>query len=82
MKVVVEPWAIRFKGTLQTLGQLLPLLHTNLPVEIWCHTLLAAIATHPVGNRPDRFEPRRLKRRPKHRKLLLKPQQFYKNRVA
>ena len=82
MKAGVQPWAISFKGTLQTLGQLLPLLHTKLPLDNWCHTLLEAIASHGVGNRPDRFEPRRLKRRPKNHKLLINPRQFYKRQVA
>jgi len=81
-KAGVEPWAISFKGTLQTLGQFLPLLHTTLSIEVWCHTLLEAIATHPVGHRPDRFEPRRVKRRPKSHKLLLRPRQEYKKQVA
>ncbi len=81
-KAGVEPWAVSFKGTLQTLGQFLPLLHTRMSIEVWCRTLLDAIATHAVGNRPDRVEPRRVKRRPKPHKLLLKPRQDYKRRVA
>jgi hypothetical protein len=82
VKAGVEPWTVSFKGTLQTLGQFLPLLHTTPSIEVWCHTLLEAIATHPVGHRPDRFEPRRIKRRPKSHKLLLKPRQEYKRQVA
>jgi len=35
--------------------------------------LLLAIARHSVGNRPDRVEPRKLKRRPKPYDLLNKP---------
>jgi hypothetical protein len=34
---------------------------------------LANLAGHRVGNRPDRVEPRALKRRPKSRRLLTKP---------
>jgi hypothetical protein len=33
--------------------------------------LLIAIASHPVGDRPNRVEPRRRKRRPKHYPLLM-----------
>ena len=35
--------------------------------------VLDAIATHRVGDRPDRFEPRLRKRRPKHYAFLMKP---------
>ena len=35
--------------------------------------LLDAIATHRVADRPDRFEPRRRKRRPKPYDRLMKP---------
>jgi putative transposase len=72
-----DPWKISFKGTLQTLGQFLPLLMANITMETWCKALLAAVAAHDVGNRPDRFEPRRVKRRPKHYKLLQKPRRLY-----
>ena len=43
---------------------------------------LGDIATHVVGDRPDRFEPRRKKRRPKPHKYLLEPRQHYKRQVA
>ena len=67
----VEPWTVSFKGTLQTLANLLPLLeHAASRPTAWCEALLDAIATHVVGNRPDRFEPRVKKRRPKHYKLM------------
>ena len=35
--------------------------------------LLDAIATHRVADRPDRYEPRRTKRRPKPYDRLMKP---------
>jgi len=35
--------------------------------------MLLAIARHDVGNRPDRIEPRAVKRRPKPYSLLTKP---------
>jgi hypothetical protein len=46
--------------------------------EAWCEALLAAIATHIVGNRPDRMEPRKVKRRRKHYQYLCKPRHKYK----
>jgi putative transposase len=78
----VEPWTVSFKGTLQTLGNLLPLLATKLPTDAWCDALLDAIAAHVVGNRPDRIEPRVKKRRPNPYRKMMKPRQDYKRRVA
>lgn len=72
-----SPWQISFKGTLQTLSQFLPLLAAKLVMEEWYNLLLASVAAHTVGNRPDRFEPRRVKRRPKPYKLLQKHRRLY-----
>lgn len=73
-----SPWEISFKGTLQTLDQFLPILLSRVSCEAWCEALLTAAATHIVGNRPDRFEPRRVKRRRKHYQYLCKPRHDYK----
>jgi hypothetical protein len=73
-----SPWEISFKGTLQTLSQFLPILLSPISSEAWCEALLAAIATHIVGNRPDRMEPRKVKRRRKHYQYLCKPRHEYK----
>lgn len=73
-----SPWQISFKGTLQTLKEFLPILLTSVPSELWCDALLTAVATHVVGNRPDRFEPRLVKRRPKPYKHLREPRRNYK----
>jgi putative transposase len=81
-KAGVEPWTVSFKGALQTMARLLPLLHTNIPIEAWCDALLQAITTHTVGDRPDRFEPRLKKRRPKQYKHLREPREHYKSQVA
>jgi putative transposase len=78
----VEPWAISFKGALQTMARLLPLLDTRVSIDDWCDTLLEAIAAHVVGDRPDRFEPRLRKRRPKPYKHLREPRENYKRRAA
>ena len=40
--------------------------------------LLDAIATHRVADRPDRFEPRMTKRRPKNYNRLTKPRKQIK----
>lgn len=72
-----SPWEISFKGTLQTLSHFLPVLGGRITSEAWCDALLTAVATHIVGDRPDRFEPRRVKRRPKPYKLLQKHRRQY-----
>jgi putative transposase len=73
-----SPWEISFKGTLQTLSEFLPLLLTRVGSEAWCTALLTAVATNIVGNRPDRFEPRLRKRRPKPYKHLREHRRNYK----
>jgi hypothetical protein len=78
----VEPWTVSFKGALQTITNLLPLLSTRIATQSWCDALLEAIATHVVGNRRDRFEPRVRKRRPKNYKLMCEPRENYKKRMA
>lgn len=78
----VEPWTVSFKGALQTLGRMAPLLDTNVSIATWCDALLEGVAAHAVGDRPDRFEPRLRKRRPKPYKHLRMPREFYKKHVA
>jgi len=77
-----EPWTISFKGALQTITNLLPLLTTSVSTAGWCEALLDALATHVVGNRPDRFEPRVRKRRQKKYLLMREPRANYKRRMA
>jgi len=78
----VEPWTISFKGTLQTSNRLLPLLATRLATGDWCEALLASIAVHTVGDRPDRCEPRVKKRRPKPYRKMTKPRYEYRSRAG
>jgi len=73
-----SPWEISFKGTLQTLGHFLPILLSGVSGIMWCEALLTAVAAHLVGHRPDRFEPRLVKRRPKPYKHLREPRHNYK----
>jgi putative transposase len=72
-KAGLQPWHISFKGTVQTLNQFLPGTLAVTDVDSWVRALLKAIATHIVGNRPDRVEPRVVKRRPKGYKYMNKP---------
>lgn len=65
------PRTISFKGTLQTLEAFRPIIatvgsHSNSSRELLYQQLLLAIAAHRVADRPNRFEPRRIKRRHKH----------------
>ena len=76
-----RPWHISFKGTLQTLNQFLPLLVASMPTAAGCEALLTCIAAHVVGNRPDRYEPRLVKRRPKPYKHLREPRANYKRQM-
>ena len=78
----IEPWTVSFKGCLQTVSKLLPLLATRISTDNWCDALLDAIATHLVGNRPDRFEPRVKKRRPKPYRQMTKTRNEYKRLAA
>jgi hypothetical protein len=79
-----KPREISFKGTLQTLSayrhqvetvsaDVLPALYEE---------LLVAVACHRVGNRPDRYEPRAVKRRPKPHDLLTVPREEAKRHLA
>jgi hypothetical protein len=71
----IEPRQVSFAGTLQTLNAFAPVLaladRADRPrlLEI----LLKAIARHRVGDRPDRYEPRAVKRRAKPIALLTLP---------
>jgi putative transposase len=77
----LKPTDISFTGTMQTIRAFHEqgLLEHRPSVETVA-TLLAAIATHRVGDRPNRNEPRANKRRPKY-KFLTKPRQSFPNRV-
>jgi hypothetical protein len=69
----VTPRQLSFAGAVQTLNAFRWLLALGAgdPVQL-VRALLVAVATHVVGNRPGRVEPREVKRRPKV-KLLTKP---------
>ncbi len=69
------PRTISFKGALQTLEAFQPMIAMNGAAsrKSLYQTILDAIATHRVGDRPNRFEPRLIKRRPKRYVYLCKP---------
>ena len=74
----LEPRSISFKAAIQTLHAFQPVIalqgDRNTPIRLHLYEqLLDAIATHQVGEQPDRFEPRLRKRRPKHYGFLRKP---------
>jgi hypothetical protein len=77
----VPPWQVSFKGTLQTLDHFLPLLASCMPLDAGCAALIASVAAHIVGTRPDRYEPRRVKRRPKNYKFFQQSRDSYKRRM-
>jgi hypothetical protein len=76
------PWQLSFKGALQTLNAFLPMLCADASLDAWCTAFVAALATHIVGNRPDRYEPRVKKRRAKEYDLMNKPRADYKRQMA
>ena len=82
----IEPRSISFKGAVQTLEAFQPVIamqgeHASaFRMQIY-KQILDAIATHRVADRPDRFEPRRRKRRPKPYDRLMKPRREAKREI-
>jgi hypothetical protein len=82
----IEPRTISFKGTIQTLEAFQPIFaiqgdrdgahRRNLYQQF-----LEAVATHRVADRPDRFEPRLRKRRPKKYDSMLEPRHVIKRKM-
>jgi hypothetical protein len=69
------PWQVSFKAALQTVLAFAETLAAAPPGRLPAlyAALLQAVASHRVGDRPDRLEPRRRKRRPKHYPHLTRP---------
>jgi hypothetical protein len=74
----LQPWQISYKSTLTTVSDMLPVLGQISNADELCDVLYRCCRQHVVGNRPDRYEPRVLKRRPKKCKLMQKPRHEYK----
>ncbi|MCB9865508.1 MAG: protein kinase [Phycisphaerales bacterium] len=79
-----DPRALSLTGTLHRLRHALPLL-LHAPPPSGVHDLLRylvhALACDRLPYRPDRYEPRRVKRRAKPHDLLLKPRSWYYQRM-
>jgi len=83
----VAPRTISFTGAMQTLEAFQPLLEFGAAQEAGSrlglyHELLAAIVSHRVGDRPDRYEPRLKKRRPNNYDWLTEPRAELKRKMA
>ena len=80
----VEPREVSFAGAVQAVNAFAPVLAladgADLP-RLW-QVLLRVVARSRVGDRPDRYEPRAVKRRPKAYKLLTVPRDEAKKRLA
>jgi hypothetical protein len=83
----VAPRVISFTGAMQTLEAFQPLLEFGARQDAagrlrLYHELLDAIASHRVGDRPDRYEPRLKKRRRNNCDWLTKPRAEMKRKMA
>lgn len=83
-RALMQPRAVSFKGALQTLTAYRALVECAPPQTLPAlyESLLSAIASHQVGNRPHRYETRAIKRRPKEHDRLTIPRQEAKRRLA
>ena len=82
----IDPRSISFKATIQTLEAFQPVIamqgrFDSATRRALYRQLLDAIAIHRVADRPDRFEPRREKRRPKHYERLMKSRHETKREI-
>jgi IS4 transposase len=71
----LTPRQLSFAGAMQTLNEFRTLLLTASADQLLelSGRILTAIASHRVGNRPNRVEPRKVKRRPKGYSRMLHP---------
>jgi hypothetical protein len=80
----LRPWEVSFTGALQTCNALWPLLRVaggEAALRLW-RVMIWAIGRHEVGDRPDRYEPRKVKWRPKIFERLNEPRAEAKRRLA
>jgi Transposase DDE domain len=78
-----QPRLLSFKGTLQTMTAFQdPLRRATLSQrDHLVEAMLKAIASHDVGDRFGRVEPRANKRRPKPQRYLMEPREVARNRL-
>ncbi|QDS98273.1 hypothetical protein [Adhaeretor mobilis] len=84
---MLTPNTVSFKGALQFLEEFQRLIdyqacRGGAHRMILYQQLLDCVASHRVADRPDRFEPRLLKRRPKHFAFLRKPRHVIKSEMV
>ena len=82
----IEPRTISLKGTIQTLEAFQPLFaiqgnRDRAHRRKLYQKFFDAVATHRVADRPDRFEPRLRKRRPKKYDSMLEPRNAIKHKM-
>lgn len=82
----LNPRSISFKGAIQTLEAFQPIIalrgqQNSATRRMFYEQLLAAVAAHRVADRPDRIEPRQIKRRHKHYVPLSVPRADAKLRI-
>ena len=77
------PRQISFKGAVQAVNGFIPVLvlAKDEVVAALLDALWLSVAAHRVGNRPNRIEPRAVKRRPKPHKLLRVPRHKARKRL-
>jgi hypothetical protein len=78
-----QPRALSFKGAPQTMAAFQDVLrHAPPPLrDLWYGVMLKAIASHIVGDRFGRVEPRANKRRPKPQRYLKEPRRQARKRL-
>jgi hypothetical protein len=85
-QIDIPPRSVSFKATIQILEAFQPVIahqgHWSIQHRQQLYQqLLEAIATHRVADRPDRFEPRMIKRRPKNYDRLTSPRKEIKRLI-
>ena len=80
----IEPREVSFAGAVQTINAFAPIIELADEADRarLLEIMLRAIARHRVGDRPDRYEPRAVKRRAKPIALLKTPRDEAKKRMA
>jgi hypothetical protein len=80
----IEPREVSFAGAVQTVNAFAPVLQLAAPADRprLLEILLRIIARHRVGDRPDRYEPRAVKRRAKPIAWLTIPRKQARRRLA
>jgi putative transposase len=83
LKYKLQPRQLSFTGALNTLESYRSqiFIHGNIKAKDYS-MMLRTISNYIVGNRPNRIEPRVIKRRWAKKKLMTKPRKAYKRRLS